>query len=115
MRNVNQDNITETFLDYFGDQTEPRTRLVMQRLAEHLHAFAREVNLTHDEWSKAIRFLTEAGNITTDERNEFVLLSDVLGLSSLVDMLHSAEQGTSSSVLGPFHIAGQLTLSDTVG
>lgn len=106
MRSVTKDNITETFLGYFGSHTDERLALVMERLAHHLHDFAKEVNLTHDEWRAAIDFLTEAGNITTPERNEFVLLSDVLGLSSLVDMLHSSPQGTSSSVLGPFHIAG---------
>lgn len=106
MRSVNQHNITETFLGYFGSDTDVRTRLVMERLATHLHEFAREVGLTHEEWRAAIAFLTEAGNITTPERNEFVLLSDVLGLSSLVDMIHSSPTGTSSSVLGPFHIQG---------
>jgi len=106
MRSVTKDNITETFLRYFGADTDPRLAFVMERLAHHLHSFAKDVNLTHDEWGKAIEFLSEAGEITTPERNEFVLLSDVLGLSSLVDMLHSSPRGTSSSVLGPFHIAG---------
>jgi len=106
MRSVTKDNITDTFLGYFGADTDPRLAFVMQQLAHHLHSFAKEVNLTHDEWRKAIEFLSEAGKITTPERNEFVLLSDVLGLSSLVDILHSSPTGTSSSVLGPFHIAG---------
>ncbi len=106
MRNVTKDNITEAFLGYFGPDTDPRLSFLMERLAAHLHDFVRETRLTHDEWRTALEFLVDAGNITTKERNEFVLLSDILGLSSLVDMIHSPENGTSSSVLGPFHIAG---------
>ncbi|MDH3715285.1 MAG: 6-chlorohydroxyquinol-1,2-dioxygenase, partial [Gammaproteobacteria bacterium] len=106
MRSVNKDNITETFLGYFGPDTDPRLAFVMERLAHHLHTFAKDVNLTHEEWRKAIDFLNAAGKISTPERDEFILLSDVLGLSSLIDMLHSSARGTSSSVLGPFHIAG---------
>lgn len=106
MRDVTKDNITETFTSYFGDRTDPRFREVLVCLARHLHDFTKEVNLTHDEWRKALEFFVWAGNITTDERNEFVLLSDVMGLSSLVDMINSDPRGTSSSVLGPFHISG---------
>ena len=106
MRNVNSDTITATFLSYFGANTDPRMQQLMECLAEHLHAFVRETQLTHEEWQTALEFLRRTGEMTTDERNEFVLLSDVLGVSSLVDMVNSAEGGTSSSVLGPFHIAG---------
>ncbi len=77
----------------------------MESLAKHLHAFALETELTHKEWEKGLDILRQAGNITTPERDEFVLLSDVLGMSSLVDMINSSEAGTSSSVLGPFHIS----------
>ena len=106
MRNVTKDNITDVFMDYFGPDTDPRLREVMQSLASHLHAFAKEVELTHAEWRKGIEFLEWAGRISDEERHEFVLLSDVLGLSSLVDMINSVPEGTSSSVLGPFHISG---------
>ena len=75
MRSVNKDNITETFMGYFGADTDPRLAHIMERLAHHLHAFAKDVNLTHAEWQKAIEFLTAAGNTTTPERNEFVLPS----------------------------------------
>lgn len=105
MRNVTKDNITEVFAGYFGEGTDPRTREVLIALARHLHDFAREVNLTHDEWRKGLSMLEHAGRITTPERNEFVLFSDVLGLSSLVDMMHSNPRATSSSVLGPFHVS----------
>lgn len=105
MRTVTKDNITDVFTGYFGEKTDPRVAEVLTALANHLHDFAREVNLTHDEWRKGLEFLEWAGRITTPERNEFVLLSDVMGLSSLVDLLHSVPGATSSSVLGPFHVS----------
>lgn len=106
MRNVTKDNITEVFVNYFGEEADPRMLEVMRSLAAHLHAFAKEVNLTHAEWLNGIQFLERMTEFTDNERHEFILLSDVLGLSSLVDMLHSTAEGTSSSVMGPFHIAG---------
>ncbi len=105
MRSVNSDNITETFLSYFSEETDPRLLEIMQSLATHLHAFIKESGISHDEWREAIRLLQWAGEITTPERNEFVLLSDVLGVSSLVDMINSRPEVTSSSVLGPFHLS----------
>ena len=106
MRNVTKDSITDVFLSYFGPETDPRVKEVMASLARHLHAFAREVRLTHEEWNTGIAFLERMTEFTSKERHEFVLLSDVLGLSSLVDMINSEPGGTSSSVLGPFHIPG---------
>lgn len=106
MRSVTRDNITDAFTGYLGPDTDPRLRFILVKLVQHLHDFARETRLTHDEWRKGLELLRRTGDITTDERNEFVLLSDLLGLSSLIDMVHSPEGGTSSSVLGPFHIAG---------
>lgn len=106
MRAVTKDNITQAFLDYCGAETSPRLRIVLEALARHLHDFARETKLTHKEWHKGLEILGKAGDISSLERNEFVLLSDVLGLSSLVDMIHSSTEGTPSSVLGPFHILG---------
>lgn len=105
MRTVTPDNITEVFQSYFGPDTDPRFREVIGSLAKHLHAFTREVGLTHDEWRKALEAMEWAAKITTPERNEFVLMSDVMGLSSLVDMLNSRTGATSSSVLGPFHVS----------
>jgi len=105
MRNVTSENLTETFLGYFGEDTDPRLREVMESLAKHLHEFVRETGLTHAEWQQGLDILRKAGQITTPERDEFVLLSDVLGVSSLVDMINSSEKGTNSSVLGPFHIS----------
>lgn len=105
MRNVTKENITDTFLSYFEKNTDPRVVEIMESLSRHLHDFARETSLTHKEWTQGLEILRGAGRITTPERDEFVLLSDVLGLSSLVDMINSSEGGTSSSVLGPFHIS----------
>ena len=105
MRNVTKDNITDVFASYIGKDTDPRLTEVMTSLAKHLHAFVRETGLTHAEWSKGIEMLEFAGEISDKERHEFVLLSDLLGVSSLVDMVNMVPGGTSSSVLGPFHIA----------
>ena len=106
MRNVTKDNITDVFMGYLSKDTDPRMREIMGSLVKHLHDFARETKLTHDEWRKGIAFLEGCAAIETEDRHEFVLASDVLGLSSLVDMLHSSDDATSSSVLGPFHVSG---------
>ncbi len=106
MRTVTKDSVTQAFLDYCGPDTDERTRFVLEHLVKHLHDFVRETKLTHDEWRKGLELLMKAGDISDSERNEFVLFSDVLGLSSLVDMVHSPDNGTPSSVLGPFHILG---------
>ena len=111
MRNVTKDNITEVYASYFGADTDPRVKEIMTSLASHLHDFARDVNLTHDEWRAGLELMKWTGDITTPERNEFVLMSDVLGLSSLVDMLHSKKEATSSSVLGPFHVSNAPALA----
>ena len=81
---------------YCANTESPRVKLVVERLAAHLHAFAKEVELSHEEWQLAIDLLYRAGKISTPERNEFILLSDVLGLSSLVDMINSRQSGTES-------------------
>ena len=106
MRTVTKDNITEIFMGYLSKDTDPRMREIMGSLVKHLHDFARETNLTHDEWRTGIAFLEGCAAVETEDRHEFVLASDVLGLSSLVDMLHSSADATSSSVLGPFHVSG---------
>lgn len=106
MRNVTPETLTDALLDLSGSDTDPRLQEILTSLVQHLHAFAKEVGLTHAEWRKGLELLTKAGEITDDERNEFVLFSDVLGLSSLVDMVNSPDDCTSSSVLGPFHILG---------
>ena len=106
MRNVTADNITDVFMGYLSNDVDPRTREMMGALVRHLHGFAKEVGLTHEEWRRGIAFMEACAAIESPGRHEFVLASDVLGLSSLVDMINSGKGGTSSSVLGPFHVAG---------
>lgn len=110
MRAVDKSTITAAFLASASAEISPRLRFVLERLATHLHGFAREVDLTHAEWQRAIELLAWAGRISDEKRNEFILFSDVLGLSSLVDLIGSAPGGTPSSVLGPFHIRDAPTL-----
>ncbi len=106
MRDVTKDTITDAFLTYLGEETDERIRFLLAKLVRHIHDFVKETELTHEEWRKALELLYKAGEISDPERNEFVLFSDVLGLSSLVDMVNSSPDGTPSSVLGPFHILG---------
>ncbi len=106
MRNVTAENITEVFMGYLAEDTDPRLREIMGSLVKHLHDFARETRLTHEEWRRGIAFLEGCAAVESEDRHEFVLASDVLGLSSLIDMIHSEPASTSSSVLGPFHVSG---------
>lgn len=105
MRNISHDNLTDAVHATLQGAADLRVRQVLTSLVTHLHAFARDVNLTHDEWDAGIDFLFRAGRISDAQRNEFILSSDVLGMSSLVDLLNGSKQGTESSVLGPFYIA----------
>lgn len=90
-----------------GDGADPRLRVVMESLVRHLHAFAKEVELTQEEWDTAIDFLTRTGKLCSPERQEFILLSDVLGLSMLVDSINNRRPkgATENTVFGPFHVA----------
>lgn len=90
----------------FAAAPDDRLRFLMQSLTEHLHAFIREVRLTESEWNAAIRFLTECGRITTDTRQEFVLLSDTLGASMQVVAINNPEymNATEATVFGPFFV-----------
>ncbi len=106
MRDISLDNITAAVQDAMRGASDARFREVIGSLVTHLHAFASEVRLTHEEWHAGIDFLWRAGRISDDKRNEFVLTSDVLGLSSLVDLLNGSTHGTESSVLGPFYVEG---------
>ena len=106
MKSVNQDTITDAFVAYCEKTTSPRLKLVLSKLATHLHAFTKEVGLTHEEWRTAMTLLDRAGQISSPERSEFILFSDVLGLTSLVDMINSGDGRTEYSNLGPFYIAG---------
>ena len=108
MRLVTEDNITDLAAARWGTAHAPRLAQIMQALVRHLHDFAREVRLTEAEWMAAIQWLTRTGQISDEKREEFILASDVLGLSMLVvQMNHRLEPGaTPATVLGPFHIEG---------
>ena len=90
----------------FGNAPDPRLREVLTALVRHLHGFVKEVELTEAEWAAAIDFLTRTGQKCDDTRQEFILLSDVLGVSMLVETVNHRSEGTAteSTVLGPFHV-----------
>lgn len=106
MRNLTQHNITQAVLARIGSDTEPRVREIMVSLIQHLHSFARDVRLTEREWEQGISFLTATGQKCSELRQEFILLSDVLGLSMLtVAMNNDKPDGcTESTVFGPFYV-----------
>ncbi|HLY57663.1 MAG TPA: dioxygenase [Stellaceae bacterium] len=103
---MNPDTITEIVLDQMSQTPDERFRTVMGALVRHLHDFAREVSLTPEEWLEGIKFLTAVGQTCTPIRQEFILLSDVLGVSALVNVMHDAravDSPTEASNLGPFY------------
>lgn len=108
MKSLDEVSITPAVLDSMANAPNARLRQVMGRLVEHLHDFAREVKLTEDEWWQAIEFLTRTGDITDDKRQEFILLSDVLGLSMLVMSQGNPKPPgcTEATVFGPFFVEG---------
>jgi catechol 1,2-dioxygenase len=120
-----EDDITTAVLARFAATPDPRLREIMLGLIKHLHAFVKEVELTETEWFQAIEILTEAGKMCSDKRQEFILFSDTLGVSMVVDLIgHRKPAGaTESTVFGPFHRLGAPNLPpggniahrDTVG
>lgn len=107
-RNLADEELTQAVLASFGDCRSERFEEIVRSLVTHLHAFASEVELTEAEWFAAIEFLTRTGHITDDRRQEFILLSDVLGLSMLVVGLNHSKHAdaTPSTVFGPFFVDG---------
>jgi hydroxyquinol 1,2-dioxygenase len=105
---VTEDTITDAAVARWATAHDPRTAELMTALVRHLHDFARETHLTEDEWMAAVRWLTATGQISDDKREEFILASDVLGLSMLVvQQNHRLDPAaTPATVLGPFHIDG---------
>ncbi|KXH26407.1 hypothetical protein CSAL01_04388 [Colletotrichum salicis] len=107
LKDLTTSNITQNVHAINAKCNNPRTRYLFQHLVTYLHDFARDTNLTTQEWETAIAFLTDVGKTCTPVRQEFVLLSEVLGLSLLIDSLnHPKPQGaraTDGTVLGPFH------------
>lgn len=103
-----ENKLTEAVIARLSDKADPRFRQIMQSLIRHLHGFVREVELTEEEWFEAIKFLTATGQKCDDKRQEFILMSDVLGVSMLVDAINHRSSGgtTETTVLGPFFVHG---------
>ena len=114
MRNLDQDSITPAVLARLADTPDPRVREIVGSLVRHLHDFAREVKLTEAEWLRGIQYLTATGHKCDDTRQEFILLSDVLGLSMLTVCMNNQKPPgcTESTVFGPFHVEGAPHFAD---
>ena len=108
MINNNEEQITRNVLDSMANTPNPRLKQVMTSLIIHLHTFIREVELSQEEWALGIQFLTRAGQICDEKRQEFILLSDITGTSMLVDAINHrlSEGATESTVFGPFYREG---------
>lgn len=119
MQDLDEFSATEAALAQMAATTNPRFKEIVDAAVRHLHAFAREVNLTPEEWLTGVGFLTAVGKACTPVRQEFILLSDVLGVSAVVNALHdkkARELGSQSSLLGPFYREGapELKLGDSI-
>ena len=119
MRAIDEHTITEAAIDQMASTPDPRLKQIMNGLVHHLHDWAREVDLTPEEWLEGIKFLTAVGHKCDQYRQEFILLSDTLGMSSLINALHdrrATEKGTQSSLLGPFYRqdSPQMKLGDSI-
>ena len=100
-----EETSAEVVIARMGQEVNPRVREIMTTVIRHLHAFVKETRLTQQEWMAAIQFLTATGHKCSDWRQEFILLSDVLGVSMLVDTINSDHSGaTENTVLGPFYV-----------
>ena len=126
MSEYNQEKLTEDVLAAFAGTPDPRLRQLMTALVKHVHAFTREVDLTPDEWLAGLKFLNEVGQISTERRPEFILLSDTLGLSMMIVALAQARASgqasgamvaTEATVEGPFYWSGapDLALGSDIG
>jgi catechol 1,2-dioxygenase len=108
MSNNSEEQITQNVLDTMAQAPNPRLKEVMTSLISHLHTFMREVELTQEEWAQGIQFLTRTGHMCDDKRQEFILLSDITGVTMLVDAInHRLSDGaTESTIFGPFYREG---------
>jgi protocatechuate 3,4-dioxygenase beta subunit len=116
MRSLNEENLTEAVMARLNCADE-RTRTILMKLIRHVHDFVRDLEPTEEEWFKAIDFLTRTGQTCTGKRQEFILLSDVLGVSMLVDAInHRSTEGlTETTVTGPFHTeANRMEMGSTI-
>ena len=108
IRNFTEDTLTAEVLRRIESTPDPRLKEVMTSMVKHLHAFVREVRPTQEEWFTGVKFLTETGHWCDDKRQEFILMSDTLGVSMLVDFINYGKtaKATESTVLGPFYVEG---------
>jgi hydroxyquinol 1,2-dioxygenase len=111
--NLTEQTLTEAVQRTFATSTDQRFQQLFIALVQHLHDFAREVRLTGDEWFTAMDFLERVGKVSTPTRQEFVLLSDILGLSMLLDKINQhSGSSTDSALLGPFYVEGRPTATN---
>jgi len=108
MRNITYDNITPTVVQAYSGAEDVRTGEILTLLIQRLHDFVREVKLTPGEWEAAMEVLARAAATTNAERNEFILMSDLLGVSALVDLMegHQDKKATITTLMGPFYVPG---------
>src|SRR5205085_10393273 len=108
MSNNTEEQITQNVLDTMVNTPNPRLKTVMSSLISHLHAFIREVELTEEEWALGVQFLTRTGHMCDEKRQEFILLSDISGVTMLVDAINHRLPGeaTESTIFGPFYREG---------
>ena len=108
MRQLSESSITDAVLDRFAACDDPRFKTILTALVRHMHDFVREVGLTEAEWMAGIQFLTATGQTCTDKRQEFILLSDTLGVSMLVDAINNRKPtgALESAVQGPYYWEG---------
>jgi catechol 1,2-dioxygenase len=108
MTTESKDKLLANVLATFKNTPDPRLHEITEALVRHLHAFVGEVKLTHDEWMTGIKYLTAIGQMSDESRQEFILASDVTGVSSLVEMINyrGASGSTENTVLGPFYATG---------
>ena len=101
-----EESSAETVINRIADTTEPRLAEVVSAITRHLHAAVKEIEPTQEEWLAAIKFLTETGHKSDDWRQEYILLSDIFGVSMLVDAINNRKPSgaSESTVLGPFHV-----------
>ena len=111
---VTETNLTNVVLERWQNISDPRLRRIMQSLIKHLHGFVREIEPTQAEWATTIDWLTRTGKMCSDRRQEFVLASDVLGVSMLVDAINHRRpsQATPRTVEGPVHVANAPAIAD---
>ena len=108
MSNNTEENITQNVLDSMAQAPDPRLKKVMTSLISHLHDFIREVELTQEEWALGVQFLTRTGHMCDEKRQEFILLSDISGVTMLVDAINHRfpDEATESTIFGPFYREG---------